>query len=364
MECFPILCITVKRFRLSDCVFGIFNKYIYFKMHPNWRALATASYKYQPFVSGRQENHSKEVTINKREHHLVTLSGEDVSNYYEEVVNTPSTPSSLKKRPPKREIIKIRTSTNLTPTTANFNRFCREVLANNVDEVHRIGSSQPEYINQTDNFGWTPLMMAACEGASGSFTILLQLGANLSLKNKKGQTAFTLAQTKNHHEIFLAIKEHYQKRTNNEEIENPGLNRHQPFFCELCVQEFVESTFREHQTSTLHQFNLEHHEFPTRFGLSETNRGFQMMIRQGWNKRSGLGPTSSGHLFPVKTSIREFRTGLGVEQPDEPRVTHFKPNDVAAIKRRNMPKPYTGRDRERDLNKNRRRERRLRNELS
>ena len=65
--------------------------------------------------------------------------------------------------------------------------------------------------------------------------------------------------------------------------------------------------------------------------IPEANRGFQMMVNTGWEKK-GLGPTGSGKLFPVKTVLKRDRTGLGFEGDQSPaRVTHFDANDVSSV---------------------------------
>ena len=60
-----------------------------------------------------------------------------------------------------------------------------------------------------------------------------------------------------------------------------------------------------------------------------------MMLSGGWDKKSGLGPSGSGKLYPVKTILKRDRTGLGLERESgikvTPKVTHFDARDVAGV---------------------------------
>ncbi len=69
--------------------------------------------------------------------------------------------------------------------------------------------------------------------------------------------------------------------------------------------------------------------------IPEANRGYQMMLSGGWDKKSGLGPSGSGKLYPVKTILKRDRHGLGLERETgskvTPKVTHFDANDAISV---------------------------------
>ncbi len=52
---------------------------------------------------------------------------------------------------------------------------------------------RPEDINSTTNTGMTPLMMAATEGHAEAVRLLLQFGADRTLKDDEGLTAKDVA---------------------------------------------------------------------------------------------------------------------------------------------------------------------------
>ena len=61
-----------------------------------------------------------------------------------------------------------------------------------------------------------------------------------------------------------------------------------------------------------------------------------MMLSGGWDKKSGLGPSGLGKLYPVKTILKRDRHGLGLERESgskvTPKVTHFEANDVVSVR--------------------------------
>jgi hypothetical protein len=65
--------------------------------------------------------------------------------------------------------------------------------------------------------------------------------------------------------------------------------------------------------------------FRTVYGIPESNAGFQMLARLGWDREEGLGPEGrKGGKFPVKTVLKKDRKGLGFEKTTA-RVTHVMP---------------------------------------
>lgn len=244
-------------------------------------------------------------------------------------------------------------------------------MANDVEQLSLMSISEERELNACDAFGWTALMMAACEGAEEAVVWLLEQGAAVDVRDKSGQTALELARKKGHRNI-VELLENLDKS----EVQAPHEMESteaalSPFYCELCQREYSESTWRDHQTSTVHRFNMK--SLPPhrlhKFNISVRNRGLQLMVKQGWDREHGLGPQQNGRLYPVKTVLRKQRTGLGIQQPPA-RVTHFEAFDTNATKRRHgNPAPQhqerrTRNEMKREKLRDWRRERRLRQELS
>eukprot|EP00041_Stephanoeca_diplocostata_P011281 m.183619 g.183619 ORF g.183619 m.183619 type:complete len:454 (-) comp18481_c1_seq1:318-1679(-) len=120
-------------------------------------------------------------------------------------------------------------------------------------------------------------------------------------------------------------------------------------YCDVCACDYTQPE-DIHLTSIMHQMQSKAGSSPTEapkrsFGLQPTNRGYQMLLQQGWDE-GGLGAQGQGRLFPVKTVLKRDRRGVteGSAAPtpatnagsiastsSQARVTHFNPFDAAAV---------------------------------
>lgn len=272
----------------------------------------------------------------------------------------------------------------------NRNQFFKAAIEDNVNDLKSMALNS-ETINECDDFGWTALMMSACAGSYNVFQYLLNLHANINCSDKKGNTIRSLAKQKNHQHILNILNEYdvalekqqteqlntYAEKSysyvrakeeqQHHQMKNNKKLKIEKFYCKCCEQEFQETTQKQHETSTLHQFNQRDsvYKFSRRYFIPDSNKGFQMLINLGWDRESGLGPHKEGKLFPMKTVLRKYRNGLGIKQ-ESAKITHFGPYDLRAIKKQNnqQMKYKTKKDIQRDLNRDRQKEFLLRNELS
>ena len=116
----------------------------------------------------------------------------------------------------------------------------------------------------------------------------------------------------------------------------PRTRSHTGYTCDICKIDFKETSRTEHESSTVHLFNCQHKPQSTHYYIPEGNIGFKLLLKDGWDKEQGLGPEGKGLKFPVKTVLKRDRQGLGANPDDpksKPRVTHFQPHDVAAVKK-------------------------------
>ncbi|XP_046366569.2 G patch domain and ankyrin repeat-containing protein 1-like isoform X2 [Haliotis rufescens] len=188
-------------------------------------------------------------------------------------------------------------------------------------------------INVKDLYGWTPLMCSAYAGHMGVVQTLLGLGADWGLCERKGRTARDLANKVGHGSIVKLIDDTIADFQSSDDgsSSNQRVTNEEGFFCEICKRHFSEGTERSHKTSTVHLFNCQLKPKKPSYLISESNVGYQMMLRSGWNADRGLGPREEGQKYPVKTVLKRNREGLGGEQKSTPRVTHFPPRDVRAV---------------------------------
>lgn len=332
------------------------------QMHPNWIALTTVKFKPKIFVksSGTED----EIPEKQKQPETIEIDG-SASEAYNEILQMPST-SKSSERKTNNKVKRSRRKPKLKKQQFNRESLFKLAVADDSDNIQKLiqTSIRPD-INATDAYGWTPLMMSACEGSVNAFQVLLEFGADISIADRKGNTAVSLAEKKGFQEIVDVAEQHQQQQDDAIEISDDDDVEHGTLFCSDCGIEISKSSSTSHQTSTVHLFSCKFKGNTNikAFGIARTNRGYEMMRRTGWDGNSALGPKHNGKLYPIRTVMRTMRTGLGIKQ-DSAKVTHFKANDPSAIKFKAPPHAPTRKEiHENDL-RDKRHEQRLRRELS
>lgn len=302
-------------------------------LHPNWRALSTVPFKFKIFKKATESDEIQEKIEKCKSQEIQWKDGQEVVNVYKEILEMPST-SREKKAQIKEKKPKKSTRQNVK---FDQNLLFKAAQKNNIEVIQSMFDSNQNFpINCVDYYGWTPLMVAACEGSLDSFIKLLELGADLFIGDKQGKTAKKLAQQKNHQHILEAIQRYETLNEDCEEVSDEEDASVTPHYCKLCKVEFIETSTKDHENSTLHLYNYKSQVSTNikAFGIPRSNKGYKMMKRLGWDAQSGLGQEGrKGQLYPVKTTLRKGRSGLGIEQ-SAPKISHFGPNDPSAIKYR------------------------------
>ncbi|CAK1555559.1 unnamed protein product [Leptosia nina] len=187
------------------------------------------------------------------------------------------------------------------------------VQNNNVEEVKSALDTCPEQINLLDEFGWSLLMIACQANSVDTVKELLKRGIDTSIRDKAGNSAQSLIiKNKNlaiadlllshkphgdvpkHHKINVKLKEEYR--------------------CKICGNKKFPDR-QEHLASTLHNINASRgKKIPMKYVIPESNKGYQIMLKEGWDKETGLGPNGAGTKYPIKATMKKDRTGLGSKQ--------------------------------------------------
>ncbi|XP_037823775.1 G patch domain and ankyrin repeat-containing protein 1 homolog [Lucilia sericata] len=341
------------------------------QLHPNWRALATVHIPLKRFIKeGSHGQQQGTLNSSQQKYEVTGIDGDDIKEFYQELVKTEKTNNQTRKDLNTNQVKSPPQPTKPNPSKTPFEvrKYFRFALENKVEELKKM-EFKGKNINACDNYGWTALMMASCEGSYEAVKYLLSLGVDRNIKDKSGKTAKDLAYKKGYHKI-IELLEKEENEEINKNCELAKIETIEPFFCEICKQNFKETSQVKHQTSTIHQFNMKSN-LPLnklqKFNIPARNKGLQLMVKQGWDKESGLGPSQAGRLYPVKTVIRKQRTGLGIEQ-ESARVTHFEAYDLKAVQRHNSDyyrkQPRNRNDIRREKVREWKRDRRLRNELN
>ncbi|XP_058793960.1 G patch domain and ankyrin repeat-containing protein 1 homolog isoform X1 [Phymastichus coffea] len=228
--------------------------------------------------------------------------------------------------------------TSASKATNDLNTLFKAVELGDKDFVYQ--SFDGQNVNISDQFGWTPLMSAACSGHIVIVDFLLKLGADVKIRDKSGLSAIDVAVRKHHIEIVNLLKLHLQasKSNNSDKIDQvvdeikKVSEDFERFYCKICNTNFVSSSRRQHDSSIVHIFNCKPKVANIFYGIPVQNRGYQMLLNKGWNEQDGLGPTGEGQKYPVKTVLKRDRKGFSESHRKFARVTHFDSNDVIAIK--------------------------------
>eukprot|EP01147_Barroeca_monosierra_P000831 gene831-4111_t len=266
----------------------------------------------------------------------------------------------------------------------------------------------------TDDYGWSILHVAASAGHLGMIQWLVSNieGIPLNQTDPRQRTAADLARVVGRDDIAMYLDsmeartvsenkdDSVQSRISN--VENNRDSQHlmrsarkgskkdshadetifpesdyrnntgkQTWYCEVC-NALQSGPEQQHKASIIHQFNCQHPIVSHPFLLTQSNKGYRLLKRLGWDEESGLGPIGTGKKQPVKTVLKRDRKGLGTQQfslpsshspslkrellkhkfptdnpnygsvltqnslepktLERPRITHFQPNDIAAIK--------------------------------
>uniref|UniRef100_A0A6V7K291 G-patch domain-containing protein n=1 Tax=Bracon brevicornis TaxID=1563983 RepID=A0A6V7K291_9HYME len=285
----------------------------------------------------------KEVNEIPRDDHKRELNfrGDEAKQVYEDIIKDTqdchsaikNSETSIKKLRDNKTHKKVKKhEQNSAPIKLNANHILRAIDQADMDFLQ--ANVNENNVNIADDFGWTPLMSSAFSGNKRIVEFLLKLGARRDLREKTGLTALQLAQKKQHKEIVSLLKNERAIFVDEEEkiTKDRGIEELEEFYCSVCKSSFKETTIKKHEASLLHIFNTNPKLPDPLYGIPKKNKGYQMMLNTGWEESKGLGPSGSGLKYPVKTVLKRDRKGLGRGDEEKPRITHFKSNDLAAVK--------------------------------
>ncbi|XP_045599697.2 G patch domain and ankyrin repeat-containing protein 1 homolog [Procambarus clarkii] len=319
--------------------------------HPNWKALATAHIKWKVFIQAKPEPLFEQIE-EERKKFSTSLNGEGAKKFYEELLDEryqPST-SAHKERSEEEncertfecydleEVEDQKEYSGKRECAQSIHKAMALAQNNDVAGLRKLLTSGFN-VNVKDEYGWSLLMVAACAGAKDTVQVLLDHKARMGARDSKGNTAIYLATMKGHKKIVEMLIKSNKKKSNLQSDEEMRVShpKREPqtkgFFCGVCQRTIKESSHLQHETSIVHQFKLGTGANKTIYGIPPSNKGYQLLVNQGWDTEKGLGPHRSGAKFPIKTVLKRDREGLGNSAKDTPRVTHFGPADTEAVKR-------------------------------
>jgi hypothetical protein len=261
--------------------------------------------KYCNFVKPGSSKETEET--NSKLH--CALSGEEAKRIYLNEINTRTNSEAVS----SKHIAKDRAPKTISNHSKNIQVSDKDLLIsaqnNDVETLKLALNNCPDKIHILDDYGWSLLMIACQANSIEVVKELLKQGADTSIRDKAGNSAQSLIiKNKNYElvDIFLSDKaksdEVRRKNIKKSEIDN--------YFCDICNVSTVSKD--AHLSSTVHNINLSKgKKIPSSYVIPSSNRGYQMMIKVGWDRESGLGPEGSGKKYPIKTVQKKDRKGLG-----------------------------------------------------
>jgi len=169
-------------------------------------------------------------------------------------------------------------------------------------------------------------MCASAAGATDVVDYLLRRGANVERRDSKGRGALDLALMNNHYKVAVVFEDWRVEQLVSSMAKQAGIDRKGH-----CAQCGVDYLGEDHESNMIHMINTGH--LPAEgyaYGISSSNRGYQLLKAHGWAETAGLGKHGEGRKYPIKTVLKRNLKGLGMERRVA-RVTHFHTYDERAV---------------------------------
>ncbi|XP_013401903.1 G patch domain and ankyrin repeat-containing protein 1 [Lingula anatina] len=264
-----------------------------------------------------------------------SINGREARSFYEEVVENVTDKkvgTSSLNRPKEKPKNKHHSNhkPSIKPSLSHLNNsLLKYAQMGELQSVQKCLQDGAELDHQ-DGYGWTALMCAAHAGQIQVVQYLMtDAGANVYICDKQGQMAIDLAIRGKQTEICKILRDGNNQSDDNDD---DSQTLQETFYCNICKLDFQETTRANHETSTLHLFNSKRKPPGTLYFIPESNKGYQMMVKHGWDKEMGLGTQGQGQKFPVKTVLKRDRLCLGAKTEAKSKVTHFNACDTSAVK--------------------------------
>lgn len=303
--------------------------------HPNWAALATTLFSYKKFVKASEPErsfveHSETVSDDGN-----IQSGEATKEFYDEILSNEkfSRKKCVSNNSMKYETIELSDDDDVEVVDQHSNYKLLVAIQN--EDIEQIRSIVDCDYNCKDQYGWTALDIACTLGNVEIVRFLMSKGSELSQWEKIRERLVR----KNKFDVIDFVEK------KDEDIETVDMTedseRHE--FCKDCGEIYDKNNLSSHRAKISHQLSTKSEEKIKRnpgFQISESNVGFKLMRKAGWDGTSGLGEEGKGKLFPVKTIFKQDRRGIESGDLKKCRITHFGPNDVKSIENRRKRKPF------------------------
>jgi ankyrin repeat protein len=279
------------------------------------------------------------------------ISGKEIREFYENLTSQDTIQSNNDEND---DIIEIESDLNesqieheilIDVNLLNKNEYFKAVQNSDFKTVKSYLSRGFD-VNTIDSFNWSGLMIAVGESNTEIVKLLLDFNAKYSITDKAGNDVFKIARRKNNEEIYEILLNHSSKikdESCNEIIVNEESTEIQEY-CEKCDKIFSSKEKSSHLTSIIHIIN-ENEKDPNaklscmNYHVKNNDKGYQLLMKEGWNQLTGLGSNEQGRKFPIKAVAKYDRLGIGIENEmkqnkyaNNLNILRLKRNDPKQIK--------------------------------
>uniref|UniRef100_A0A1B6KS25 G-patch domain-containing protein n=1 Tax=Graphocephala atropunctata TaxID=36148 RepID=A0A1B6KS25_9HEMI len=269
------------------------------------------------------------------------VSGTHVKKFYESTVGKEAFQTQQNKCKKDKDLEELKPSAKVLRSAFNVNLLMKAVELGETTDVEELLGKNKESVNCSDQYGWTPIMSACCAGNQTMVQLILRWRPNLSVRDKRGNSCRDLALARGHHRIVEILDQYVKDICDKKAVKQTTTNLPRApsdktvFYCKVCKQSIENTSVKKHLSSTIHNFHVSSkRKMPTMYGIPESNKGYQILVKSGWNQEDGLGPSGEGHKYPPKTILKQDRTGLGAKKY-KARVTHtLRDNNGKEIKQK------------------------------
>lgn len=299
--------------------------------HPNWAALSACHWNFKKFVKAKEQDSFTDQAATPRNQ---VLDGEEIKAFYDDTIkNENFARHKFTAVIPKCEVIELSDNEEVSDIEIYDPDIDKKMLTaiqnGDFETLQRLRDCD---YNCTDQYGWTALEIACVTGHTRIVNFILEKGGEIKNVN------FIKILEKSGLVDMLEI---LKCRGVENEIEIIDSNHHSELEqCDECGEMFDTNQKVLHRATIAHRLSLPGEYLRTNpgFGISESNVGFKLMKKSGWDGVSGLGDGSTGKLFPVKTILKQDRKGLDMGDSKKSRVTHFGPHDIRSVSRKYVKK--------------------------
>ncbi|XP_078502119.1 G patch domain and ankyrin repeat-containing protein 1 [Lissotriton helveticus] len=272
-----------------------------------------------------------------------TLQGDEARTFYESLLAVGE--GNCSRKPPRKRTVlrrQLRAESAALPPTSAFSPADRSSVRSghqmlkcaqdgDLKTLQKLVEKGACDVNFRDGYYWTATMCAAYAGRTEIVRYLLKCGAAwVGVCETRGRDAMALAQEAGHNEVVRLLQECQSSLKQERESREKIMKKK---FCEVCKTHYQEDSVEQHNRSTVHLFNEKKNPVPTYYCIPEHNVGYKLMVKEGWDRETGLGPDGKGRKFPVQTVLKRDQKGLGFQTDQKPKVTHFGAHDVQAVER-------------------------------